>query len=74
MFVKFKLVCWQSLEKNGQNGTKRSCSIGNYLEMTWSPQQKAKCLLAEKMTFVLVMVATKIVVQKTGQVIWRSQK
>jgi len=42
--------------------------------MTWSLQQKAKCLLDEKMTSFLVVVATKMVVKKTGKVVWRSQK
>jgi len=32
--------------------------------MTWSLQQKAKCLLDEKMTSFLVVVATKMVVKK----------
>jgi len=42
--------------------------------MTWSLQQKAKWLLAEKMTSFFVVVATKMVVKKPGKVVWRSQK
>jgi len=43
--------------------------------MTWSAQQKAKCLLDEKMSSFLVVVATKMVVKKNpGKVVWRSQK
>jgi len=35
--------------------------------MTWSLQQKAKCLLDEKMTSFLVVVATKMVVKKNRE-------
>jgi len=35
--------------------------------MTWSLQQKAKCLLDEKMTSFLVVVVTKMVVKKNRE-------
>jgi len=58
---------WSECDQKGDD------QFGNHLEMTWSLQQKAKCLLAEKMSF-FCHGRDEMVVKKTGQVVSRSQK